>query len=377
MREAPKSDETRLRVVHVIAPASFGGAESVVSALATGRMDRGGPTEVVALLQNRSADSFVAQLRAEGVPVHEIRCRRRRYLAEAGCLAETVREIGARVLHTHNYHADFVGYLAGRRCDVPMVSTVHGFSSGDVKNRFYEWCDRKLLHRFDGVICVAHDTRARVDEAGISDRFVTIPNGFAPIEVSSAASARDTLGVPQDCVAIGWVGRLNHEKAPELFVEAMAALRQMDSVRGFLIGEGLLRSALAEQIGACGLDGRVVLLGAHEHAAGLLSAFDVLALTSRTEGMPMVLLEAMAAGVPVVSFGVGGIPEILDEETGWVVPPGDVAALGRVLKTVLTDAQEARRRALRARAVLLDCLNVDRWLDCVEEVYRTVAQGRA
>jgi glycosyltransferase involved in cell wall biosynthesis len=372
----PHPSDYTLKVAHLIAPAPFGGAETVVRALSAGRIRRAGPTQVVALLQNHSADPFVARLRADGVPVHEVRAGRRRYLAESRAVADLVDDMGAQVVHTHGYHADFVGYLACHGRDLPTLTTVHGFSGGDVKNRFYEWCDRRLLRRFDGVICVSERTRIQLGAAGASDHCVTVPNALAPLRVLTRTEARAALGLPPDGTVAGWIGRLTHEKAPELFVAALGAVQGPGQVRGVLIGDGPLRGSLTAAIAERGLEGRVVLAGPRDQAAEVLPAFDVLVMSSRREGMPMVLLEAMGAGVPAVCTGVGGIPELLDNETGWVVPPGDASVLAQTLEVALRDGRERRRRAAKARRVVQERFGVDRWLDGVEKVYRTVAEGR-
>ncbi len=185
------------------------------------------------------------------------------------------------------------------------------------------------------------------------------------------------MGLPRDGAVVGWVGRLNHEKAPELFVEALGAVQRSGRVWGVLIGEGPLREEVAAQIAARGLESKVMLGGARNDAAEVLPAFDALVLSSRREGTPMVLLEAMAAGVPVVCSAVGGVPELIDDDTGWVVPPGDAHAIAHALEAVLADRHEGRRRAANACAVVQARYGIDRWLGGVEHVYRTVTEGRA
>jgi glycosyltransferase involved in cell wall biosynthesis len=112
--------------------------------------------------------------------------------------------------------------------------------------------------------------------------------------------------------------------------------------------------------------------GERPGAAALMSALDVLVISSRTEGTPMVLLEAMSAGVPVVSFSVGGIPNVLNDEAGWLVTPGDPHALAEAIRQVLLDPAEAKRRASRARAIVATRFGIDQWISSIDALYRSI-----
>lgn len=358
-------------VLQVIAPAPYGGAERVVEGVAAGLCGRGRRVMVAALLQDDGPSPFAARLRRAAIEVREIRSGRRRYGAEIETLTRVVRETSAVLLHTHVYHADIVGWRAARRAGIPVVATAHGFTTGDLKNRLYQWLDRRLLRRFDAVVCVSAGVRERLLRAGCPpQRLHLVPNGYGSQPGMAPADARRAVGVTPDAKVIGWIGRVSAEKGPDLLIEAMAAPALHDA-QSVVIGDGPETRALAKDAAARAPD-RVRLLGARPDAARLLPAFDVLALTSRTEGTPMVLLEAMAAGIPVVAFAVGGIPDVLDARSGWLVPPGDTRALAAGLREALDRPDEARRRADRARDIVERRYGMDRWLDAMEAVYRGV-----
>jgi glycosyltransferase involved in cell wall biosynthesis len=359
--------------VHVVAPAPFGGLESVVLALSAAAQRRGDAVTVAVLLQDREPHRFVAAARAEGVAVTELRCGRRRYLREVRALAGVFRGVGATVVHTHNYHADLVGLLAARLCRLPVVTTVHGFDGGDLKARAYEALDRWLLRWFDAVIGVSERTGAEAREAvGGRAPVRVVPNGYAPGVILPRLAARERLGLPPDARVVGWAGRMWEVKGPDLLVEA-AALLEVPGALVVMIGDGPERATVEAICAARGLD-QVRLLGARDDVAQLMSAFDVLALSSRSEGTPMVLLEAMAAGVPVVSFAVGGIPDVVSESSAWLVPPGDVAALARALHDALTLPAEAGARASAARRVLDERFGLEPWLGRIDAVYAEIAR---
>jgi glycosyltransferase involved in cell wall biosynthesis len=359
------------QVAHVIAPAQTGGAETVVLALATAAADR---CWVAALNQEGTSLALVDALRRRGVVVDEINCGRRRYFAEVRALERRLRARGARLVHTHVYHGDWVGYLAARRVGLPVVATVHGFTGGDLKNRLFQSADRWLLRRFDAVIAVSSPLYEFLAHSGVPrDRLHLVQSGLMRVEASATrAQARQALELPPDERVIGWVGRLSPEKGPDLFLQALAG--EHLGAGAVVIGDGPEGERLGALARTLGLrEPALTLLGYRPEAARLLPAFDVLALTSRTEGTPIVLLEAVAAGVPIVCFATGGIPDLLDRDCAWLVAPGDLNALRAALKNALADPEEATRRADRARTKLEDRLDSDRWIRRVWDVYRRVA----
>ena len=341
------------QVLHVIAPAPIGGAESVVRGMAVESCRRGAGVGIAALLQGAGLHPFGdLDTREDGLVV-EVRCGRRRYGSEVRELSGILQARGVQVVHTHVYHGDFVGYWAARRCSLPVVATVHGFTHGALKNRFYQWADLRLLRRFDAVICVSGPIRKRLLVAGVpAGKTHLVPNGYVPERFLSPGEARKELGLGPEETVIGWIGRLSHEKGPDLLIDAVAGLPLPRPVC-VVIGDGPERHHIGQRIARRGLTGRDLrLAGPLSSAARLLKAFDVLVLSSRTEGVPMVLLEAMAAGVPVVGFAVGGIPDVVDESSASLVAPEDVRGLTRAIAAVLASPELAQRRTRTAAAGL-------------------------
>lgn len=360
---------SRRCVLHVIAPAPYGGAEAVVHALATGALRRGEYARVVLLLQLAGEHPLAARLRADAVPVHEIRCGRRRYRAEAAALAELVRQLTPYVVHTHGYHADLVGYRATRICRVPLIATAHGFIAGNLKNRVYQWLDIRAMRRFDAVISVAEVVRLEVLKGGVDPDLVSlVPNASIDVPPLPRAEARRLLGLPDDVTALGWVGRISDEKGPDLFVEAFRRLAG-PGVAAALVGDGPARDRLEAMIATGGMADHVWLAGAREDAARLLSAFDALVISSRSEGLPMVLFEAIMAGVPVISFLVGGIPTVVSDASAYLVPAGDVEGLANAMKRVIEQPVEAREKAAEAVRVVQARFGMESWLNQHVAVY--------
>jgi glycogen(starch) synthase len=251
-----------------------------------------------------------------------------------------------------------LGLLAARRHRCPLVVTVHccvghTLRGGALRARVLRTVggriERHILRRADAVVVLTDKTRAVLVADGISEeRLATIPSGFDPALFS--ATADDVLpGV--DRPRIGYVGRLAPQKRADLLVTAFGGMREPASL--VLVGDGpdadRTRRLAAESPAA----GRITQRGFVEHTAvpAVLASLDVLVLPSAYEEMGSVLVEAMAAGLPVVASAVGGIPEVVrDGETGLLVPPGDVAALTASLDRLAADPQLRERLAAGARA---------------------------
>ncbi|MFL5540194.1 MAG: glycosyltransferase [Longimicrobiaceae bacterium] len=367
-----------MTVLHVLAPAPWGGLERVVRALAAGAARRGRETHVAALLgPDRSAEHpFVVSLRDAGVPVHAVRTGAREYLRERAWLAALCGRLGADVVHTHGYRADVIGASAARARGVPCVTTVHGFTGGGLKNRIYEGVQRIAFRGFDAVVAVSRPLSAVLAAAGVpAGRVRVIPNAWdGEPEPLEPVPARRRLGVDAGAFHVGWMGRMSREKGADVLLDAVALLADLPLVAS-LVGDGPERAALAARAARLGVAGRVRFHGALPAAGEVVAAFDVLALSSRTEGTPMVLFEAISASVPVVASRVGGVPDVTGEAGALLVPADDPAALAAALRRVHRSPAEAFARAEAARRRLGTRYAVDPWLDAYEALYAEVGRG--
>jgi glycosyltransferase involved in cell wall biosynthesis len=271
-------------------------------------------------------------------------------------LTSQLREVQASVLCCHGYKANVLGRIAARRAGIPVVAVSRGWTGENWKVSFYELLDRINLRWMDQVVCVSEGQARRVRKAGVPGRRVTvIRNAIDPDRFSRPDSRyRRWLHqlFPRPCRRIvGAAGRLSPEKGFRVLVEAAHVISKDEDSLGFvLFGDGPLHDALQKQIREAGLDHMFVLAGRRQDLDQFLPFFDVLALPSFTEGLPNVVLEACAAGVPVVATAVGGTPEVLlDGCNGYLVPPGDASALARRLQDVLVCDAERIEMGERGR----------------------------
>lgn len=367
-------------VLHVLAPAPVGGLERAVELLVRAQVAGGDRPAVFLSVDRGGADHPLASALDEaGARLEVGEYPARAYLREGRDIRRAVERLHPAVVHTHGYRADVIGGLAARSADVARVSTLHGFTGGGLKNRLYESLSRRVLRGFDAVVAVSRPLGASLPATGIRrDRIHVIPNGWLPgYEVLPRSEARRILGLPGDRPVVGWVGRLSREKGPDVLVRAAQAWSDLAPDRDFLvvvIGDGPEKERLRDQAGRLGVASRLAWPGTVPDAGRLFGAFDAFALSSRTEGTPMVLFEAMQARVPIVAASVGGVPDVLDETEAWLVPPEDPAALARGLEQAMDEREWARARAERAARRLERDFGADAWAERYRRVYEQAAR---
>jgi glycosyltransferase involved in cell wall biosynthesis len=364
-------------ILHVVAPAAVGGLERVVQGLARGLQGLGHEIHVTAVVTDAGTGAaFLAPLADCGVQARALVMPARAYLRERSTVAQLCRTIRPDVVHTHGYRPDVVEGGVARRLGIPVVTTVHGFTSGGWRNRCYEWLQIRALRRFNAVAAVSRPLVERLQRAGVPPaRIHAVPNACPEITpLAERGAARRTLGIPPDDFVVGWVGRLSYEKGPDVLLEALPHVGDAPCLVS-LVGTGVERAALEGRARALGLSERILWHGAVPGVGRLFAAFDVLVLSSRTEGTPMVLFEAMAAGVPIVATRVGGVPDVVSAAEATLLRPEDPVALAAAIRAVYRDPGAARRRACAARARLERDFRVSPWLDHYQAIYRLVSGG--
>jgi glycosyltransferase involved in cell wall biosynthesis len=324
---------TRPRVLLLITLAETGGAQAYVAALAR-VLAREYDVAVAA-----HGGGFLADAGFRYVPLRHMR-RRLDPLHDALALVELFRLFRRErplVVHANSSKAGVLGRLAAVAARVPVrLFTVHGWAFRAYEGRTataYLWADRLMSPLTTTTICVAHGERSAGVRARTCrpDRTVVIHNGV-PLD-----RPRRPPGPAVRPVTLLSVGRLRAPKDFVTLIRAFAAL-EPGTARLRIAGDGPDRAAVEAEIERLGLQGRVELLGTRDDIPELLAGADVFVLASDSEGLPMSVLEAMAAGLPVVASAVGGVPEaVRDGETGALVPPRDSAALAHAIGRIVAD----------------------------------------
>ncbi len=356
--------EAPLRVTHLLASGGFYGLERM---LLEHCQHAPGQHRVVLL---SGPEELAERFRSAGVPL--CRCN------DLASLWRTLGDPHARpsLLNGHGFKGLLYGWLCALRFGLPLVTTQHGFTPRNRKQRFYTWLSLQLCRtpQVRRVVCVANSIARLHSVAGVSEsKLQVIPNGLPPSPDISPVRPAQAPAAP----LIGFVGRLSAEKGPDLFVElAIQLCRRHPGLHAVLLGDGPERETLAARIEAAGLGARILLPGYQNDMSAWLRALEVLVISSRTEGTPMVLLEAMQAGVPVASFAVGGIPDvIIHGSSGLLATAGATEQLASAVDTLLLDANLRQLLAAAARVTQQTHYHLPaqagRWL----QLYRTVVGG--
>lgn len=264
-------------------------------------------------------------------------------------LAEQASKLGVTLVESHSLKSNVVAWMASRRLGVPWIAFAHGWTSETLRVRAYNVIEQRALLRWpDHVVAVADTIERRLREGGRTGPVTVLPNGIeasaTPVQPAERHAARMALGYSDDDFIGAVVGRLSHEKAVDLLLQAVARIAtQIPRLKVAVVGEGRERPTLEAARAALGLENVVRFFGQLADVRPVMAAADVLLLPSRTEGLPNVALEALDAGLPILSTRVGAMPELIaDGVTGWLVPVGDPSAFGSRL------AELALRRDLRS-----------------------------
>jgi glycosyltransferase involved in cell wall biosynthesis len=269
------------------------------------------------------------------------------------CRAERVE-----IWHGHDYKTNALGLLLTRLYPMRLVTTLHGWVERTTRTPLYFRVDQLCLPKYERVICVSEDLFDAALAAGVAaSKCVFLENAIDADEYrrrQTVAEAKAALGYPPGCLLVGGVGRLSPEKAFDAQIRSLPALlaRGLDA-HLLVVGEGGDRPRLEALAVELGVADRVRLPGWHSDVRAAFEALDVFALSSLREGLPNVLLEAMALGVPCVATRIAGIPRLLrDGHSGFLIDPGDQPALDRSLLGLLTNPKLREVFAATARRTI-------------------------
>lgn len=341
--------------IQLTSTGGFYGAERTLVELAAHLAGQGWESHVIAL-EGQGAREVVRRASACGVQAEA-------YVPEGrlgattllGKLRATLARHPQAIVHSHGYKPDLL--LAALRVPrrLGCLSTCHSWYSDTAKMKLTEYLDKRVLRRFDHVVAVSDDIAADLHHSGVPEAHVSrIDNGICAPTAEPAARAQiraEFALAPQERLIVQ-IGRLARSKRTDLLLEAVAGLPPTIPVRVLLVGDGDQRNALQHRTRTLGIAERVSFCGYRSDVHRLLAAADLLTLTSNQEGLPIILLEAMAMNCPIVSSDVGAIPSVLEDgQSARIFPSENVQALRQALEDALSNPASAERRAERARSI--------------------------
>ncbi|PYQ52776.1 MAG: glycosyltransferase family 1 protein [Acidobacteria bacterium] len=375
------------RVVRLFSRLNIGGPSLHVILLTAGLGERGYETRLVVGREAPSEGNFLDLARARGIDYVQLAGlgREIRPLADFVTLWQVYRMLrGWRpaIVHTHTAKAGVLGRVAARLAGVPIVvHTYHGHVLrhyfGPLRTALFRRLERVLNRVTDVAVTVSAALRADLIAMGVCppEKIRVVPLGLELARFTAArplGAVREACGAGPGEAVVGIVGRLVPIKDVGSFLEAAARVREgRPGTRFAVVGDGECRAALEAQAAALGLAGAVTFLGWRKDLEAVYAGLDVVVNSSLNEGTPVALIEAMAAGRPVVATAVGGTPDLLGAGArGRLVPAGDAGALAAAILDTLERPEDAAPRARAGRDYVLAHHSVERLLSDIDSLYR-------
>jgi glycosyltransferase involved in cell wall biosynthesis len=366
----------RTKVLMLVDSLDFdpGGAERVIVGLATHLpKDR---YEVSLCTTRDYKGELLEQVRASGIRHLGLDRHTRLDLLAWRPLVEFIRDEQVDILHAHMFGSNFWGTLLGRVCRVPVV-IAHEHAWSYEGKPYRRLLDGYFIGRFASMFLTVANRDAMIEWERVPEHKVELmPNPYIPRQSTNGGDLRAELGIEPDAQVIGTIARLRPQKALDVLVEAFSIVaNSLPRAALVIAGDGPCRAELEQQAADLGMRERVRFIGAREDLDVVLRGFDVAAMSSRFEGMPLFGLECMAHATPLVATDVGGLSDLFENgRTALLVPSGDPGALARALERLLLEP--ARGRALaRAAQAEIDKYSIESVIAAYEALYQRLLAG--
>lgn len=322
---------------------------------------------------NRGEHTYLKELEARQIPYEAMPLDRRfeyRYIRETQRL---IQKYNIDVIHSHGYRADITAVLAAKG-NVPIVSTIHGFTSNSYRVLIYEYLQRIILRHIHTLIPVSASIEEKLKTKGIKpDRIKRLGNVVDIQTIADTPSSHffARLRTPKDVKRFLFVGRLSVEKGFNTLLDACRLLKQKQlSFFLTVIGDGPLKKKYEERVRDLQLNEEVFFTGFRRDVIPIMAAADIFILPSLMEGLPLVVLEAMAAGCPVVATRVGGLPQLIDHnQNGLLVSPGNPKELAEALFDLSHNPMKAKEMCAAAKERITKEYNPAKWAEELISIY--------
>ena len=369
----------KIKILHLIAPTQFGGAEKVILSIAHAIDNTQFHLMVGSFVNIRFANNtFVEELEHRAIPNTVFWLKRTLDIDNIFRIVRFIRKNKIDIIHTHGYRSDILGLIAAKMTTRPIVSTIHGWIPINSRLRFYERCDRFALRFFDWLVPVSNQIRELLIESGIAPGKVTRLHNAVDVEIKQPKTEKlpsFNIVKRQGDFLIGTIGRLSPEKdIPNFLQTASLLVRKYDHLKFLVVGDGPERKNLETMAFDLGLKDKIQFTGFIDEIDSVYPLLDLLVISSRTEGIPLVLLEAMKYSIPVVSTNVGGIGEVVDNGiNGLLVSPDDVDELTKNLELLIKNKKLYVRISIGARKKIENKFDRRIWIKKIEKIYRDQA----
>ena len=355
-----------MKILHLISSSGLLGAERVLLELAEHSRRAGLKVSIGVFENNQNPNLDLAQYaRAMDFDVQIFPCNGRWDNHTVQTIEDYMVNNGIQVLHSHNYKSNFYAWKSLSNNNVKWVVTNHGRRSSP-KLTLYNFLDGFVVRHADRVVAVSRKIARKMRFAGIAQgKILLIENGIDLERFTNNAppeAIKESLGIEKDALVVGTIGALTKEKGHQYLLRAvLKVIRIYPQAIFLLVGDGIERPSLEKTVSSLGIKDSVIFAGMRKDVPKILSIFDVFVLPSLNEGLPMALLEAQGAQIPVIASYVGAIPDVLqDGVTGVLIPPKDPQAIAEAIIMILSDKQLASRIAKKGFERVRDNFSAER-----------------
>lgn len=366
-----------MKVLHLRASNFYGGPERQIHQHARRAAADGFDVIVASFSEQGQQPDFLTPIAEDGVRTFCFDVRSAYDRSAITKLRSFLTQHKVSILCTHDYRSNITGWLANLRLSLPWIAFSRGTTRENLKVRFYFWLDRKAIRRADRVVAVSGAQSDWLKRRGVPpEKIVVILNAIDPnlFEAIPAVDLRKQFGWQNETVVGLAAGRFSSEKGQSFLIDAAAAVtREHPQLRLVLYGDGPDLEQLRSKTKQLGIDDKVAMPGHINGAIGQIKGADFIVNPSLSEGLPNVVLEAMAVRKPVLATDVGGVPEIIEHgRTGWLVPPARADTLAEGLRFMLDNEDKTNILAQNGLEFVTSRCSFERQNELLCRLYQTL-----
>lgn len=350
----PDHDRDVIRILHLRASNFYGGPERQLHMHA--RLAGGSRYHIAvsSFAESGQTPEFLQLIANDGIATHTFPVASAYDYRAVSLVREYLSAQRIDILCTHDYRSHLIGYLARQRLSVKWIAFSRGFTWDNLKIRTFHWVEKMLARFADRIVAVSHAQSAKLKRLYVPERKVSVIHNaidLASLQRTEPQDLRVRFGLPAEAIVAVAAGRFSREKGQPTLVQAGSlAVMKNPRLRIVMFGNGPELDRIKQSVRDLGCDQYIICPGFERNILACVKGADMLVNPSFTEGLPNVLLEAMALGIPVIATNVGGVPELVTHAvSGLLVQPDDAYALAEGMLTLANDPQ--RRAALAVAAL--------------------------
>ena len=334
---------------------------------------------------NKTTNEILEVAEKNGIPNHGITMRNPLDFRAISQLKHLIKSYNIDLICAHGYKSAVLSWIVSKSLKLPAIAFSHGYTTENFKVAVYEWLERRALEHLDGVITVSGAQKTRLDKFKVKYRKCWVVHNATtvkPLSPEANKKSRENVcrefSIPADHKLAVIAGRLSPEKAHTILLDAVKLLgHKLDDTVILFCGDGNCREMLEEKVKTLGLSDRCIFTGFRRDMETFYQAMDFMILSSLTEGLPLVVLEAMANAKPVLSTAVGGVPEVIEDGVnGYLVQHDDAESLARGIERALSDFPRFENMGKNAYTLVKEKLSFTTHAKKIQNIYSEVLEKR-